>query len=90
LRAARANHVFRADEKRIRTKNMVIDKYQQGTRLWFSTRSSIARGCAFYPCAIDDPRGRAAVRASAATKLEASLEIRPLRQPSYGSLTCRV
>jgi hypothetical protein len=26
LRAARANRVFRADEKRIRTKNTVIDK----------------------------------------------------------------
>jgi len=39
----------------------------QKTRLWikaraivggFYTRSSIARGCAFHPCAIDDPRGR--------------------------------
>jgi hypothetical protein len=29
----------------------------------FYTRSSIAHGCAFHPCAIDDPRGRAAVRA---------------------------
>ena len=26
LRAARANHVFGADEKRIRAKNMVMDK----------------------------------------------------------------
>jgi hypothetical protein len=26
LRAARANHVFRADEKHIRTENTVIDK----------------------------------------------------------------
>jgi hypothetical protein len=29
-------------------------------------RSPIARGCAFHPRAIDDPRGRNAVRASAA------------------------
>src|ERR1035437_1386129 len=44
------------------------------TRLWikattawvcFYTRSSIARGCAFHPRAIDDPRGRSAARAIA-------------------------
>jgi hypothetical protein len=32
LRAARANRVFRADEKRIRTENTVIDKYKNSTR----------------------------------------------------------
>src|SRR5665647_3445482 len=31
----------------------------------FYTRSSIARGYAFHPCAIDDPRGRFLVRATA-------------------------
>jgi hypothetical protein len=44
----------------------------QETRLWltpnaarrFYTRSSIAHGCAFHPCAIDDPRGRLLVRAT--------------------------
>src|SRR5450759_5105764 len=45
----------------------------QKTRLWikaravrggFYTRSSIVHGCAFHPCAIDDPRGRFLVRAT--------------------------
>jgi hypothetical protein len=44
----------------------------QKTRLWiktrtvqgFYTRSSIARGCAFHPRAIEDPRGRLLVRAT--------------------------
>jgi len=43
----------------------------QKTRLWikpnavrgFYPRSSMAHGCAFHPCAIDDPRGRFFVRA---------------------------
>src|SRR5674476_1628068 len=48
----------------------------QKTRLWikaravrggFYTRSSIVHGCAFHPCAIDDPRGRFLVRATPAT-----------------------
>jgi hypothetical protein len=30
LRAPRANHVFGTDEKRIRTKNMVMDKNKDG------------------------------------------------------------
>ncbi len=36
------------------------------TTAWgcFYPRSSIARGCAFHPCAIDDPRGRFLVRAT--------------------------
>jgi hypothetical protein len=33
LRAARANRVFCADEKRIRTKNAVIDKSKGGAGL---------------------------------------------------------
>jgi len=33
LRAARANHVFGTDEKRIRTKNMVMDKNNYGLGL---------------------------------------------------------
>jgi hypothetical protein len=61
LRAARANRVFRADEKRIRTENTVIEKTR--TVRGFYTRSLIARGCAFHPCAIKDPRGRLFVRA---------------------------
>jgi len=55
----------------VRMKSASVPK----TRLWIKTttawvclypRSSIARGCAFHPCAIEDPRGRDAVRASAA------------------------
>jgi hypothetical protein len=34
-------------------------------RVCFYPRSSMARGCAFHPRAIDDPRGRAAGRAIA-------------------------
>jgi len=36
LRALRANHVFCADEKRIRTENTVMDK-SQGGFVWFSS-----------------------------------------------------
>jgi hypothetical protein len=50
LRAARANRVFRADEKRIRTKNTVMDESNHGLGCFYK-RSPIARG-------------RAAVRAS--------------------------
>jgi hypothetical protein len=64
LRAPRANRVFHTDEKRIRTENTVMYKNKSGLS-GFHQKSSIARGCAFYPCAINDPRGRAAVRASA-------------------------
>src|ERR1039457_4836537 len=38
----------------------------------FYTRSPIAHGCAFHPCAIDDPRGRAAVRARWAAAVRAA------------------
>ncbi len=62
LRATRANRVFDTDEKRIRIENTVIDK-NKVVRGGFYTRSSIAHGCAFHPCAIDDPRGRSFVRA---------------------------
>src|ERR1035437_9544973 len=59
---ARANRVFGTDKK----------TSVQKTRLWikaravwggFYTRSPIAHGCAFHPCAIGDPRGRLFVRA---------------------------
>jgi hypothetical protein len=39
-------------------------------------RSSIAHGCAFHPCAIEDPRGRATVRASPGVAAR-SILIRP-------------
>jgi len=35
LRAARANRVFRADEKRIRTENTVIVNTQQGAGVFY-------------------------------------------------------
>jgi hypothetical protein len=35
LRAARANRVFRTDEKHIRTENTVIDKDNNGSGLFF-------------------------------------------------------
>jgi hypothetical protein len=63
LRAARANRVFRADEKRIRTKNTVMDKGSNSSGLLLSKIANCAR-TAFGPRAIGDPRGRAAVRAS--------------------------
>jgi hypothetical protein len=61
LRAARANRVFCTDKKRIRTENTVMVESKDGAD--FYTRSSIAYGCAFHPCTIDDPRGRLLVRA---------------------------
>jgi len=67
LRAARANRVFCTDEKHIRTENTVMDKKTRAVWGGFHKRSSIGRGCAFHPCPIDDPRGRAAVRASLIT-----------------------
>jgi hypothetical protein len=35
LRAARANHVFGTDEKRIRTENTVIGKSKDGLRFFY-------------------------------------------------------
>jgi hypothetical protein len=72
LRAPRANPVFCTDEKRIRTENTVMYKNKDGLS-GFHQRSSIARGCAFHPCAIEDPRGRAAVRASSGVTVRSSL-----------------
>jgi hypothetical protein len=60
---ARANRVFGTDEKRIRTKNTVLDKSNNSLGLVLYTIADCAR-TAFRPCAIGDPRGRAAVRAS--------------------------
>jgi hypothetical protein len=62
LRAARANRVFFADEKRIRKENTVMIKTIREAGGY--TRSPIACGCAFHPRAIDDPRGRLLVRAT--------------------------
>jgi hypothetical protein len=55
----------------VRMKSVSVPK----TRLWIKAttawvclypRSSIPHGCAFHPCAIEDPRGRDAVRARGA------------------------
>jgi len=43
LRAARANRVFRADEKRIRTENTVIDKDNNSFGLVFYKIADCAR-----------------------------------------------
>jgi len=45
LRAPRANHVFGTDEKRIRSKNMVIDKSNNRFRLSISKILDSARMC---------------------------------------------
>jgi len=45
LRAARANRVFRADEKRIRTENTVMDKGNNGLGLVFYKIADCARMC---------------------------------------------
>jgi hypothetical protein len=55
LRAPRANHVFGTDEKRIRTKNTVMDKTKDDIGLFLSTIADCGR-TAFRPCAIGDPR----------------------------------
>jgi hypothetical protein len=62
LRAARANHVFYTDEKRIRIENTVMDKSNNGLRLILYKIADHSR-MAFHPCAIDDPRRRFFVRA---------------------------
>jgi hypothetical protein len=72
LRTARANRVFCTDEKRIRTEHTVIDKSKKADWGGFYTRSSMAHGCAFHPCAIDDPRGRFFVRAGFRNTLHAA------------------
>jgi hypothetical protein len=61
LRAARANRVFRADEKRIRTENTVIDKYKNSTR--DSNKIAECARAASRPRTLDDPRGQLFVRA---------------------------
>jgi hypothetical protein len=62
LRAARANHVFCTDKKRIRTENAVMGKNKDGLGLLLSKIVDCAR-MDFHPCAIDDPRERFFVRA---------------------------
>jgi len=59
---ARANRVFRTDEKRIRTENTVMDKSTNGFGLLLSKIVDCVRTDS-RPYAIGDPRGRAAVRA---------------------------
>ena len=85
LRAPRANRVFYTDEKRIRIENTVMNKSMVGLG-GFYTRSSIARGCAFHPCAIGDPRGRAAVRASASVTARCILRRLPMSTNSHCAL----
>ena len=55
----------------VRIKGASVQKTRLLKKAWtrpgFNTRSPIARGCAFHPCAIGDPRGRDAVRASSVT-----------------------
>ncbi|MBI5909401.1 MAG: hypothetical protein HY848_05560 [Betaproteobacteria bacterium] len=78
MRAARANRVFRTDKKHpYRKRGYAITPQQlphpreccrhfgcsHKHGVEFYTSSSIARGCAFHPCASDDPRGRFFVRA---------------------------
>jgi hypothetical protein len=45
LRAARANHVFCTDEKRIRTENAVMDKNKDGLGLLLSKIADCVRMC---------------------------------------------
>jgi len=45
LRAARANRVFGTDEKRIRTKNTVMDKNKYGLGLHLSKIADCVRIC---------------------------------------------
>jgi hypothetical protein len=66
LRAARANPVFRTDEKRIRTENTVIYKSRNRSGLFLYKIADCVR-IAFHPHAIGDPRGQFFVRATNAT-----------------------
>jgi hypothetical protein len=64
----RANHVFVQIKSSVqRTWLWVKAKTVQGG---FYARSSIAHGCAFHPCAIDDPRGRLPSAQAQARKLK--------------------
>ena len=62
LRAARANRVFCTDEKHIRKENTVLVNTSHDAGV-FHKIADCAR-MAFHLCAIDDPRGRDAGRAS--------------------------
>jgi hypothetical protein len=77
LRALRANHFFGTDEKRIRTENAVMDKSKSESGLWLSKIAECVR-TAFCPCAIGDPRGRAAVRASSSATVRSILRRLPI------------
>jgi hypothetical protein len=58
----RANRVFRADEKRIRTKNTVMDKGKDCAGVLYKIADCVRT--AFRPHAIGDPRGRFFIRAN--------------------------
>jgi len=44
LRAARANHVFGTDEKRIRSENMVMGKNKVGVGLFYKIADRVRMG----------------------------------------------
>jgi hypothetical protein len=67
LRAPRANRAFCADEKHIRTESTVMDKSSNVLGLVLYKITDCVR-TDFRPCAIGDPRGRDAVRASVLLK----------------------
>jgi hypothetical protein len=52
----------------------------------FYTRSPIARGWVHHPCAIDDPRGRVAVRASSSAAARCILLRLPRSAPGHCAL----
>jgi hypothetical protein len=60
---ARANRVFRADEKRIRTESTVMDKNKDSFGVLLYKIVDCQR-MSSYPFTIDDPRGRLHVRAT--------------------------
>ena len=62
MRAARANRVFCADEKRIRTENTVIVNHKGSAGVLYKIVDCARMDS--YPCAINDPRGRLFVRAT--------------------------
>jgi len=75
LHAPRANRVYRKHGS---------GKHQDS--LGLSTRSPIARGYAFHPRAIGDPRGRAAVRASSSDTVRSILPRLPMSPPDHCAL----
>jgi len=60
--ALRAPTVFSARIKTIRAENTVMDKNKDSAGVLYKIADCIRMS--FYPCAIDDPRGRFLVRAT--------------------------